>query len=112
MSAENIIYRINVYVPESHLEEVKAALFAAGAGKIGDYDSCCWQTKGQGQFRPLQGSAPYIGQTGKVETVAEFKLELVCAAEHVKAALAAMIQAHPYEEPAYDVYQSVDISGL
>jgi len=112
MSAENNIYRINVYVPESHLDEVKAALFAAGAGKIGDYDSCCWQTKGQGQFRPLEGSAPYIGQTGKVETVEEYKLEMVCAAENVKAALVSMIQAHPYEEPAYDVYQSVDVAGL
>lgn len=112
MSAENNIYRINVYVPESHLEEVKAALFAAGAGKIGDYDSCCWQTKGQGQFRPLEGSAPYVGQTGKVETIEEYKLEMVCAAENVKAALESMIQAHPYEEPAYDVYKTVDVSGL
>lgn len=112
MSAENNIYRINVYVPESHLEEVKAALFTAGAGKTGDYDSCCWQTKGQGQFRPLEGSAPYIGQAGKVETVEEYKLEMVCVAENVKAALESMIQAHPYEEPAYDVYKSVDVSGL
>ncbi len=109
MSASETLYRINVYVPASHLEQVKQALFAAGAGKIGDYDSCCWQTQGQGQFRPLDGSAPYIGQTGVVETVDEYKVELVCGGQHLLAAITAMIEAHPYEQPAYDVYQSLNL---
>lgn len=112
MSADSGIYRINVYVPASHLGVVKAALFAAGAGKIGDYDSCCWQTLGQGQFRPLEGSQPYLGQTGQVETVEEYKVELVCAGDSIKSAIEAMIQAHPYEEPAYDIYQSISFSEL
>ncbi len=100
-----VTYRISVYVPESHLEPVKEALFAAGAGHMGDYDHCCWQTQGQGQFRPLEGSDPHIGEHGKVEVVAEYKLELVCDGDHIIKAVQAMIEAHPYETPAYDVYQ-------
>jgi hypothetical protein len=80
-------------------------MFAAGAGRIGDYDSCSWQSLGSGQFRPLEGADPYIGQQGKVETVQEYKVEMVCADELIKDAIAAMKQAHPYEEPAYDVWR-------
>jgi hypothetical protein len=101
------MYKLSFYVPETHLDEVKAAVFAAGAGHIGNYDSCCWQILGQGQFRPLQGSAPYLGQQGVVETVAEYKVEMVCADTVVRAAVDAMIAAHPYEEPAWDVVKLV-----
>ncbi|NIB43014.1 NGG1p interacting factor NIF3 [Pseudomaricurvus alkylphenolicus] len=97
------MYKLCFYVPETHLEPVKTALFAVGAGRIGDYDSCCWQTLGQGQFRPLEGSQPFIGQSGQVEQVAEYKVELVCADDLIRQAVAALKQAHPYEEPAYDV---------
>lgn len=97
------MYKLCFYVPESHLESVKAAVFAVGAGRIGAYDSCCWQVKGQGQFRPLAGSRPFIGTQDAVETVAEYRVELVCADAHVHAAVAALKLAHPYEEPAYDV---------
>lgn len=97
--------RINVYIPETHLEPVKRAMFDAGAGRIGNYDSCCWQTKGKGQFRPLEGNNAFIGETGKVEQVEEYKVELVCEEAIIHAVVAAMKQAHPYEEPAYDVYQ-------
>jgi len=86
---------------------VKSAVFAVGAGRIGDYDSCCWQVLGQGQFRPLEGSQPYLGQTGSVESVPEYRVELVCEAQFIKAAVEAMIAAHPYEEPAWDVVQLV-----
>src|SRR5688572_14539542 len=99
------MYKICVYIPESHLQKVKDALFAAGAGRIGNYDSCCWQVEGEGQFRPLEGSAPYVGQTGKVESVKEYKIELVCEDALIKQAIAAMKQAHPYEAPAYDVWK-------
>ncbi len=98
------------YVPESHLEPVKQAIFAAGAGKIGNYDSCCWQTLGQGQFRPLDGSNPFLGQHGEVETVAEYKVELVCADDLIKPVLRALLQAHPYEEPAYEVAELLSVS--
>lgn len=97
------MYKLGFYVPASHLEQVKQAVFATGAGRIGNYDCCCWQVAGQGQFRPLDGSKPWIGRQGSVETVEEYRVELVCVEELIKAAVAAMKLAHPYEEPAYDV---------
>lgn len=99
------MYKISVFIPETHLEPVKTALFNAGAGRIGDYDSCAWQCLGQGQFRPLQNSKPFIGQPGEVETVQEYKVEMVCQDSLIKTAIAAMKKAHPYEEPAYDVWK-------
>lgn len=104
-----LMHKLVVYVPESHLEAVKSALFTAGAGRIGDYDSCAWQVLGQGQFRPLEGSQPYLGQQGQVEHVPEYRVELVCADEYIKHALTALRQAHPYEEPAYDVWRLLEL---
>ena len=99
------MYKICVYVPEKHVENVKQALFDAGAGRIGNYDSCCWQTEGTGQFRPLEGSNPAIGSFNKIEQVGEIKIELVCEDDLVKEAVQAMRKSHPYEEPAYDVWK-------
>ena len=98
------IFRINVYVPQSHLAAVKLAMFEAGAGRMGKYQDCCWQTQGEGQFRPLAGSDAFLGEVGKLATVVEYKLEIVCQAAAMKQALSAMLAAHPYEEVAYDVY--------
>lgn len=103
------MYKLGVYVPESHLETVKQALFAAGAGRIGNYDSCCWQTPGQGQFRALDGSTPFLGQQGSVASVAEYRLELVCAEACIREVLQALRDSHPYEEPAYDVVRLAQI---
>ncbi len=97
------------YVPESHLETVKEALFAAGAGRIGLYEACCWQTRGQGQFRALEGSAPYVGQEDQVTYVDEFKVEMVCEDEIIQEVVQALRHAHPYEEPAFDVLQMVSL---
>lgn len=97
------MYKLCFYVPESHLEQVKTAVFAAGAGRIGDYDSCCWQVPGQGQFRPLDGSQPFLGQQGVVEAVDEYRVEMVCEAAYIRAVVAALLGAHPYETPAFDV---------
>ncbi|GAA5441944.1 GTP cyclohydrolase 1 type 2 homolog [Microbulbifer sp. NBRC 101763] len=102
------MYKFCIYIPESHLEEVKQALFAAGAGRIGDYDHCCWQVLGTGQFRPLPGSQPFIGESGEVEQVSEYRVEMVCADEHVDATLQALYGAHPYEEPAFDLWRLDD----
>lgn len=98
------MYKIAFFVPASHLEKVKDALFNAGAGRIGNYDCCAWETKGVGQFRALEGSNPYIGEENKIEKVDEFKVEMVCDDALVEKAIAAMRLAHPYEEPAYDVW--------
>jgi len=97
------LYKLSFYAPESHVEEVKRACFGAGAGRIGDYDSCAWQVLGQGQFRPLQGSSAFIGEQGQLQYVAEYKVEMVCEASSIRAAVQALVDAHPYEEPAYDV---------
>jgi hypothetical protein len=112
-SALNTLYKIGFYVPESHLEAVKDALFNAGAGRIGNYDRCSWQCLGEGQFRPLEGSQPAMGKQGTVEHVPEYKVELVCASENIQAAIAALRSNHPYEEPAYDVLKiSVNPTGF
>lgn len=103
------MYKLSFFVPEDHLEDVKAAVFATGAGRIGDYDHCCWQVLGQGQFRPLKGSNPFIGNQGDLETVSEWKVELVCEDQLITAAVSALKRAHPYEEPAYDVWVLEDI---
>ncbi|EON90767.1 hypothetical protein MARLIPOL_17153 [Marinobacter lipolyticus SM19] len=99
------MYKLCYFVPETHLEQTKAALFEAGAGRIGDYDCCAWQCRGQGQFRPLDGSQPFLGQQGELEVVDEYKVELVCKDELISEALEAFKKAHPYEEPAYEVYR-------
>ncbi len=103
------MYKLCFYVPETHLETVKAAVFATGAGRIGLYEQCCWQTLGQGQFRPLEGSRPHLGSTGELERVAEWKVELVVADELIHQAVKALKQAHPYETPAFDVWRLTDM---
>jgi len=106
------MFRISVYVPYAHLEAVKLAMFSAGAGRVGVYDMCCWQTKGEGQFRPLLGSAAFVGVVDKLERVAEYKLEMVCVSSYIKQALIAMQAAHPYEEVAYNVYPVLTIDDF
>lgn len=101
-------YKLCVYIPDSHVDSVKQAMFDAGAGRIGDYDCCAWQVPGEGQFRPLEGSDPFLGKHGELEKVREFRVEMICAGEHLGAAIAALKLAHPYEEPAYDVIALVD----
>lgn len=103
------MYKICFYVPGSHLEIVKDALFNAGAGRVGDYDQCCWQSKGVGQFRALEGSSPFIGDVGKREVLEEYKVEMVCARQVISKAVASLKQAHPYEEPAYDVSEMIEV---
>ena len=102
------MYKLAFFVPASHVDVVKAAVFAAGGGRIGDYDHCAWQTLGQGQFRPLDGSQPFLGQTGQVEVVEEWKVELVVADDLIVQVVAALRQSHPYETPAYEVWRLLD----
>ena len=95
------MYKLCVYIPELHVESVKKALFEAGAGKIGQYDSCCWQTLGEGQFRPLAGSEPFVGRLEEVERVSEYKVEMVCEDSLIRQVIACLKNVHPYEEPAF-----------
>lgn len=100
-------YLLAVYVPINDVEKVKHALFEAGAGRYQHYDQCCWQTTGQGQFRPLAGSNPTIGKQGHVEIVEEVKLEFICDADSISHAIKTLREAHPYEEPAFHVIKLV-----
>jgi hypothetical protein len=102
------VYKLSFFVPASHVEQVKSAVFAAGGGRIGAYDHCAWQVLGLGQFRPLDGSQPFIGEAGQVEQVEEWKVELVVSDELIRAVVVALIESHPYETPAYEVWRLED----
>jgi dinuclear metal center YbgI/SA1388 family protein len=97
--------KIVVFAPASSAEEVRAALVAAGAGAIGDYDSASFTSTGEGRFRPLDGARPAIGAVGHLEVVDEVRVESVFARHLRPAVVAALLAAHPYEEPAYDVLE-------
>jgi len=98
------MFKIAVYVPVTHLNEVSEALHLAGAGHIGNYSHCTFQTEGQGTFKPLAGSTPFRGTENEVETVEEMKVETIVKEQDKAKVIGAMIHAHPYEEVAYDVY--------
>ncbi len=100
-----------IYVPAEHSEAVQAAVFEAGAGHIGDYSHCSWSVAGTGQFLPNDGASPAIGNVGTVERVAEDRFEVVAPARARAAVLSAMRAAHPYEEPAFDIFALVVPSG-
>ena len=102
-------YQINFYVPTSHCESVKMALFKAGAGKLRGYQECAWQTRGTGQFRLIGGSKPFIGEKDKFETMEEYKVEMICNKVYLNSAIHALKQAHPYEEPAYFIIKHANL---
>jgi structural toxin protein (hemagglutinin/hemolysin) RtxA len=95
------MYKICFYVPEENKEQVKQKMFEHGAGTIGHYDQCCWETQGTGQYRPLAESNPSLGEKNQVNRVSEYQVEMICPAEKLQTVLKAMVDAHPYEEPAY-----------
>jgi hypothetical protein len=96
------------FVPEDALEATRAAVFAAGAGRIGDYERCSWYTAGTGTFVPRAGADPAIGEVGREERVAELRVETVVPAELTGDVVRALLAAHPYEEVAYELYAIVD----
>lgn len=106
------MYKIAFYVPKSHLERTKNALFAKGAGKIGPYDCCAWQTLGTGQYRPLVGSQPYQGKQDKIENAPEYLVELVCEDNLLKIILQELVRVHPYETPAYSAWKIITLEDL
>lgn len=96
--------KVSVFVPESHAEQVREAMAKAGAGRYDGYDSCAFETRGIGSFRPLAGTDPYIGTEGKLEHVQEVRMETVCDARDTADVVTAMKAVHPYEVPAYDIF--------
>jgi hypothetical protein len=93
--------QVTVFVPINHKELVKAVMFEAGGGKIGNYDSCCFEQAGLGQFRPLAGSQAFVGKVNQLEIVEEVRIEMVCEDSSYSQVVAAMKASHPYETPAY-----------
>jgi hypothetical protein len=96
--------KLVVFVPPEALDAVRDAVFAAGAGRIGDYERCSWYTEGTGTFFGGEATDPSVGEKGREERVPELRLETVFPEERTDDVIAALRAAHPYEEPAFDVY--------
>lgn len=101
------MHKIVVFIPVEHKEAVKEAMFVAGAGRQGLYDRCAFESEGTGQFRPLEGAHPTIGRVEEVSYVPEVRVEMLCGTDDLKKVVKAMKSAHPYEEPAYDIIQTL-----
>jgi dinuclear metal center YbgI/SA1388 family protein len=100
--------KVVIFAPVSSAEAVRAALTDAGAGRMGDYDSCTWSVAGEGRFRPLEGASPVVGQVGELEVVEEERIEAVVPRGRRTAVVRALLAAHPYEEPALDIVPLAD----
>src|SRR6187402_1316937 len=99
------MFKLEYYVPTSEVTKVNEALFQAGAGRIGLYDCCCFMTEGTGQFRPLLGATPYVGQVAVLDQVEETKVEMVLEDALVPEVHRIMREVHPYETPAYQLWR-------
>lgn len=108
--SEDVTYKLVWFVPREALDATRDAVFAAGAGRIGDYERCCWYASGTGTFLGGAGTSPAVGQRGVEERVAELRVETVVSGERLRAVVDALVAAHPYEEVAYDVYPLAEVS--
>ncbi|MCL4425290.1 MAG: Nif3-like dinuclear metal center hexameric protein [Firmicutes bacterium] len=102
--AEEGYYKLVVFVPQGHEEKVRQALAEAGAGWIGNYSHCTFQTAGTGTFKPLEGANPFLGEVGTLEYAQEYRLETILPKNISARVIRAMLRAHPYEEAAYDLF--------
>lgn len=100
----NHLRKLVTYVPAEHAEAVRNALFSAGAGNIGKYDSCSYNIEGMGSFRAQAGTSPFVGKIGDLHFENEIRIETVFPAEIKNKVIGALLRAHPYEEVAYDIY--------
>lgn len=98
-------YKLAVYIPLEHVEAVKKAIANEGGGHVGKYSYCFFNTRGEGNFMPLEGTKPYIGDVGKIERVDEVKIETIVSQDKLNRVIKAMLKSHPYEEVAYDIYK-------
>lgn len=103
------MYKLIVFIPDSHKEIVKRALFDQGAGQLGAYSQCAWEVLGAGQFCPESGADPHLGQVGHIERVDEWRVEMLVSEAVWPDVKSALYQAHPYEEPAFDLIQVLDV---
>jgi hypothetical protein len=98
-------HKIIVFVPPQAVEKVHKAMSKAGGGIIGKYTECSYRLEGKGTFRGGKGTNPYLGKKGLLEEVSETRLEMICKPENLNNVVEAMLKVHPYEEPAYDIYE-------
>ena len=103
------MHKLVWFVPEDALDVTRDAVFAAGAGRIGNYERCSWYTAGTGTFLPREGAEPTTGEVGKEEHVRELRVETVVPVESADAVVRALVDAHPYEEVAFELYAIVDV---
>jgi hypothetical protein len=103
------VHKLVWFVPEAALDATRDAVFAAGAGRIGNYERCSWYAPGMGTFFAGAGARPATGQAGREERVAELRVETVVPTERAEAVVRALIEAHPYEEVAFDLYALVEV---
>ena len=103
------VHKLVWFVPEVAVEATRDAVFAAGAGRIGRYERCSWYTAGTGTFLAGEGADPAIGEVGREERVSEWRVETVVPADRVEAVVQALRAAHPYEEPAFELYAIGDV---
>ena len=103
------VHKLVWFVPREALDETRDAVFAAGAGRIGRYERCSWYTAGTGTFLAGAGADPSVGQVGHEERVNELRVETVVPAERLAEVIAALRNAHPYEEVAFDLYPLVEL---
>tara|TARA_Y100001936_G_C15997369_1_gene625859 strand:+ start:609 stop:956 length:348 start_codon:yes stop_codon:yes gene_type:complete len=97
------MYKFVFYAPKNSCEKIKNSVFETGAGKLGNYEQCAFEISGIGQFKPAPGAEPAIGKVGELEKVEEVRVEILCTEENIRSAVRAMIKAHPYEVPAYEI---------
>ncbi len=99
------MYKLNFFVPVDGKEKTKQALFEIGVGKYDNYEECCWETLGNGQFKPVNSANPTIGEVDKLEVLEEYKVEMICSDELILKAVETLKSTHPYEEVAYEVFK-------
>ena len=107
---KKIMLKLIYYVPEAHLESTKQAIFQAGAGGIGNYEQCAWQVLGTGQFKPVKDANPFVGEVGELEKIPEWRVETIVPEDKAQQVARALKASHPYEEPAFEFMQILDIT--
>ena len=103
------VFKLIFFAETEFKDQVKNELFSLGLGKYNGYDSCCYETKGTGQFRPLVNSNPKKGYIDKLEVIEEYRIEMICSDDLIEKAVAKLKEVHPYEVPAYDVIKLYNI---
>ena len=106
------MFKLIFFVPEEYKEKLNNSLFEKGAGKYKNYDMCAYEVKGTGQFRALEKSNPFIGTKNKLEKVTEYRIEMLCDKANIKEIVEILLKEHPYEEPAYEVYEVFMLDDL